>query len=75
MVRGSLRFTKFIPSSALQNEMDSMQNELMVDVVLVAVTGSSSALPANCECVCQYLPHDSAEWRHMDPFLCVDGFG
>lgn len=36
-------------------------------------TGSSPAFSAHRERVCQHLPDVSAEWRHVDPFLCVDG--
>lgn len=37
------------------------------------IAGSSPALPAHSERICQYLPDVSAEWGHVDPFLCVDG--
>lgn len=36
-------------------------------------TGSSPAFSAHRERICQHLPDVSAEWRHLDPFLCVDG--
>lgn len=37
------------------------------------ITGSSPAFSSHCERICQHLPDVSAEWRHVDPFLRVDG--
>lgn len=44
-------------------------------VSFVVVPGSSPAIPAYPEYICQCIPHGSAEWRHLDPFLSVDGSG
>lgn len=41
----------------------------------LSITGSSPAFSAHCERFCQHLLDVSAEWRHVDPFLCVDGCG
>lgn len=53
----------FTPSLALLNDTDFPPQ----------ITGSSAALSAHSERICQYLPDVSAEWGHLDPFLCVDG--
>lgn len=51
----------------------SSADTLIVNVVFVSITGSSSTVSAHPQRLCQYLPHDSAEWRYMDTILCVDG--
>lgn len=41
--------------------------------VIIIITGTPSAFSASSEHICEYLPHGSAEWRHLDTFLRVDG--